>query len=1060
MRTVGGRRRRAGPTRRHSERRRPPRPRARRALRAGAPPRHPTRCPSAPADRCAPRARPAERTPGVLRCGRSIAARGRRTPRPRGSVRALHPVYRWSRAAAGHRWSSDDDLDPLELLHLRVTGGGHRALERTDQVHRAVRNPGRAEQDLLERADHADLDPLTARQVLVPGLGTPVVAPTRRVARTGQWRTDHHGVGAAGDRLRHVTGPADRTVRDDMHVPAAGLVHVVAPGRRHVRDGGRHRHGDAEHLPRGVGGATAEPDQYAGSTSSHQVQRGLVGRAVTDDDRDVEVVDELLEVERLRLAGHVLGGHRRTANDEQVDARVDDVLGELLGPLRRECAGDGDARVADLLHPLRDQLGLDRRRVDLLQPMGGLLRLQRGDFLEQVGRVLVPGPQAFEVEYAETAGLADRDRGGRRHHRVHRRGQDRQLEPVRVDLPGDRDLLRVARPPRRHDRDVVERVGLTASLGPADLDLGHGNRLPVGLPVSGRWIIPGERTTTPAWREGRCRGTWSAAGVVRGLDRHLDVVRVGLLQAGGGDPDEAALLLELGDGAGAAVPHRLAKTADQLVRDRGQRATVRDLALDALGDQLLVAADVALEVAVLGVRLAQPAGLHRAERAHPAVGLELLAVDEHQVARRLLAPGEQRSQHDRVGTGHERLRDVTGVLQAAVSDHRDAGRLARQRGLVDRGDLRYADTGDDSRRTDRARADADLDAVRTSLDQRLRTLTGADVAADDVHVAGRRVGLELADDLQLRLGVTVRGVHDEHVDAGLDQGHGPLVRLAEEADRGADHQPAAAVLGGQRELVPLDEVLQRDQAGQLAGVVDQRQLLDLVLAEQRHRVVGRDALLAGDQRLLGHHLADRAGQVGLEAHVAVGDDADQDAGVVDDRDAGDPVLPAERVRLADGGVGADRDRLRDHAGLGALDQVDLLGLVLDREVAVKDAEAALTGHRDGHPGLGDGVHRAGQQRDVHPDVAADPGPGAGLGGDDVRLVRLQEYVVEGEPEDGELVGNSSGCDVHGENKHLYTARTGPHPSRAVTSPRIHRPQARGGTQDRPPRSAAGEPADS
>ena len=55
--------------------------------------------------------------------------------------------------------------------------------------------------------------------------------------------------------------------------------------------------------------------------------------------------------------------------------------------------------------------------------------------------------------------LPERDRGRGRHHRVHRRGQDGELEAVGVDLPGDADLLGVAGAPRGHDRDVVEGVG-------------------------------------------------------------------------------------------------------------------------------------------------------------------------------------------------------------------------------------------------------------------------------------------------------------------------------------------------------------------------------------------------------------------------------------------------------------------------------------------------------------------------------------------------------------------------------------------------------------------------
>src|SRR6476619_1972621 len=60
----------------------------------------------------------------------------------------------------------------------------------------------------------------------------------------------------------------------------------------------------------------------------------------------------------------------------------------------------------------------------------------------------------------------------------------------------------------------------------------------------------------------------STAGVIRCLDRHLHVVRVRLLEAGRGDPDELALVLELGDGAGADVEHRLVQPAHELVGNR------------------------------------------------------------------------------------------------------------------------------------------------------------------------------------------------------------------------------------------------------------------------------------------------------------------------------------------------------------------------------------------------------------------------------------------------------------------------------------------------------------
>src|SRR5579885_2484704 len=142
-------------------------------------------------------------------------------------------------------------------------------------------------------------------------------------------------------------------------------------------------------------------------------------------------------------------------------------------------------------------------------------------------------------------------------------------------------------------------------------------------------------------RTGRSSGSapsvvTSAAAVIRGVLRDRDVVRVRLAQPGGGDPDEAGLLQRL-DRLGAAVPHRLAQPADELVDHAGDRALVRHATLDPLGDELLHVLDVALAVAVL----AEAAGLQRPERAHPAVLLHPFPLDDDHLAGRLVGAREQ-----------------------------------------------------------------------------------------------------------------------------------------------------------------------------------------------------------------------------------------------------------------------------------------------------------------------------------------------------------------------------------------------------------------------------------
>src|SRR5439155_19788392 len=80
----------------------------------------------------------------------------------------------------------------------------------------------------------------------------------------------------------------------------------------------------------------------------------------------------------------------------------------------------------------------------------------------------------LEVEAADAAQLAHLDRDAGRQRAVHRRAHDRQLEAERVELPGDVDVFRVARPPARDDRDVVEPVGPSSRLTDADLDFQPG----------------------------------------------------------------------------------------------------------------------------------------------------------------------------------------------------------------------------------------------------------------------------------------------------------------------------------------------------------------------------------------------------------------------------------------------------------------------------------------------------------------------------------------------------------------------------------------------------------
>ena len=292
-----------------------------------------------------------------------------------------------------------------------------------------------------------------------------------------------------------------------------------------------------------------------------------------------------------------------------------------------------------------------------------------------------------------------------------------------------------------------------------------------------------------------------------------------------------------------------------------------------------------------------------------------------------------------------------------------------------------------------------LMASAPAVDQRLGAFGGGDVAGDHLH--GVRQLLDAVDRVEHAARMAVRGVDHDQIDAGVDQRLGAGKALVADRGGGGDAQPALLVLAGVGIGDRLLDVLDRDQADAAVLVVDHQQLLDAVLVQQPLGLVLADALAHGDQLLLGHQLGDRLPRIGGEAHVAVGEDADQLAG---------PPLPPPSTtgmpemrfslhqveRVGQRRVGLDGDRVDHHAGLELLDLPHLRGLLLRLEIAVDDADAAGLRHGDRHRGLGDGVHGRGDDRDVEGDRAGEPRADIDVGRQHFGQAGLEQHVVEGE----------------------------------------------------------------
>ena len=141
--------------------------------------------------------------------------------------------------------------------------------------------------------------------------------------------------------------------------------------------------------------------------------------------------------------------------------------------------------------------------------------------------------------------------------------------------------------------------------------------------------------------------------------------------------------------------------------------------------------------------------------------------------------------------------------------------------------------------------------------------------------------------------------------------------------------------------------------------------------------------------------------VGGEAHVAVGENADELAGAavaaaLDHRDAGNAVLLHQLQRIVERRVGMNGDRVHHHARFEFLDLPHLRGLHRRFQIAVDDADAAGLRHGDRHVRFGHGVHGRGNDRDVERDAAGDSGADIDLGRQHVRQAGLDQHVVESE----------------------------------------------------------------
>jgi len=191
----------------------------------------------------------------------------------------------------------------------------------------------------------------------------------------------------------------------------------------------------------------------------------------------------------------------------------------------------------------------------------------------------------------------------------------------------------------------------------------------------------------------------------------------------------------------------------------------------------------------------------------------------------------------------------------------------------DRGDLRHAHPGDDPRRADGARPDADLDGIRAGVNQRARRIGGCDVAGDHLLIAP--AALDARDHVYHATRVPVRSVDHHYIDPCFTQSGDAIERVGRGADGGPDPQASALILAGAREFRGLLKILDRNHAHELMIAVDDQHLLDAMPVQEPEDLRFGRVLAHRDEALLrSHDGGDRRVELLLKAQVAVRDNAD------------------------------------------------------------------------------------------------------------------------------------------------------------------------------------------
>ena len=217
--------------------------------------------------------------------------------------------------------------------------------------------------------------------------------------------------------------------------------------------------------------------------------------------------------------------------------------------------------------------------------------------------------------------------------------------------------------------------------------------------------------------------------------------------------------------------------------------------------------------------------------------------------------------------------------------------------------------------------------------------------------------------------MTVRRVHDQTIHASVYQFVSAFLEISGRANRRRNSQTTKIILRCCRIFDRFLNVFDGNQTFQVLVAIDDEKFFDAMLLQDGFRLIERSANRNSYEGLLGHHFGNRQFEARLEAQVAIGDDTDQMSVSVNDRHAADVIALHHVQGFPNRTVLWNCHGIDDHSRFRSFDLVNFLGLALDAQVLVNNANAALLRDGDCQRSFRYGIHRGRAKRDLQANAA-------------------------------------------------------------------------------------------